>query len=307
MYTRGSGVFARGTYTGITLDPGSPLTPGFGPEQEDFFDVRTYAVSVGGGLAYQISRRWAFNAGAGAGTTYREHSSLTSVLTYGGQAGVSTRIGRDQSLGFSYTYGHFEYRRRFGFGEMHGVGVSYSRPLWFTRRWAFSAGVGVYRVHGTRLERVFIDPAIARLIGISTGLEVTDRVFRGTSMGVSIARSFQKSSVSFNYSRGFNPGSGLYLASESQSVGASYTYRGIRDWSLGLTARYGTGKALLQEIPPRHSASATAFASRRLTTYLHLGMSAAVRRAEIGNLHRDSWSVSLGLGFAPGEAPLAFW
>ncbi len=66
--------------------------------------------------------------------------------------------------------------------------------------------------------------------------------------------------------------------------------------------------ARTQQLPHFRRYGVHANVSRRLLDWLHFTTATGVRRSEVsGRFRRDSWFVSAGFGFSPGEVPVSFW
>src|SRR5207237_3166706 len=112
-----------------------------------------------------------------------------------------------------------------------------------------------------------------------------------------------------NYSYGFNPGNGVYLTSRSKTGSASYGYSVIRKWNLGASMSYATLGSLSQNLAQYSSYTAGAGATYTLTGALHLVSRYDYRHYDLDqtSFRRNSYRVTFGFGFSPGDVPLTLW
>jgi hypothetical protein len=178
------------------------------------------------------------------------------------------------------------------------------------RRWELNASVGAMNVEVLGTRQVQIDPAIAAIIGVSTGAEVFYRNIILGSGAVSLRRSSRSGNIAVQLSRSVSPGNGLILTSQADiaaanysrrlsrrlNMDASYTYSRLRGIGLisGNFETHGAGLGLGWQVAKY--AQVTARYDRRnsltsaFTTY---GLN--------GN------RFSLGVMFTPSDIPVSLW
>ena len=92
------------------------------------------------------------------------------------------------------------------------------------------------------------------------------------------------------------------------SATASYSFTGIRDVSVSFSATHNRFTALTQSIGKYKGYTASLSSGYRLFSIVHLTGSLTGSRYQLGGsgFDQDSYTVSVGLAFSPGEYPLQF-
>jgi hypothetical protein len=274
--------------------------------EEDVIDTRTRFLSSGGDLTFQKSARLSLHAGATGFTVHREAAGLAGVTGFSTRGDVAYMLDRNSTLALDYGYINYTFNRAFGSSNAHLLALNYSKRL--GRRWNGSLRAGMYRLEFLTTQQVAIDPAIAAILGQRSATEVFYGITYGSVFGGTLNGNFRRSGVAFNYLRGIIPGNGLYLTSVVDRLSASYNYRGLRTWTVGGGAMISQYSARTQQLPHFRRYGVHATVSRRLSDWLHFTSATGVRRSEVsGRFRRDSWFVSAGFGFSPGEVPVSFW
>jgi hypothetical protein len=207
-----------------------------------------------------------------------------------------------------YGFAHHHFTQQFGNAYVHSVAGQYAATL--GRRWNFSSRLGVYRLESERLGRAQLDPAIAAILGQTTATEAFHGVNYGLIAGATLSRPFRRSGqFTMSYNRTVLPGNGIYLTSQSDIAGLGYSYAGLRNWSLGAAASYTRlSTRLRQNLGSLESYFANVNVGRRIISSLHFGSSAGLRRIHYLNAQRqDTYQISIGFTFTPGEFPLSFY
>ena len=304
-----SRAYALGGMEGNTLnygdysqgaDPTLRAVPRF-----DLLDTRTYYVAGGGDLVYQRSPRLSFRAGGTATGIRRRVSGLVGLDSFNGRSDVMYGLSRNSTIGVDYSFDRFRFVRGFGSSDIHTSAVNYS--VRFGRNWTLALRGGGYRLENLRAVPVALNPAVAAILGQGSFVEAFYSVSYGTVYGAGLSRNFRRSGISFRYDRGISAGNGVLLTSRNDSAGASYSYHGWRRWSLSLNANASRMTTTFQDQGSYNFYTAGVVTSYRIARYLHVVGNSAWRRYQLGELSklRNSYLVSLGLGFAPGEVPLS--
>ena len=286
----------------LSIDPTVPTVP-----QNDIFDSRTYYLTSSGSVRYHKSNRLSFVAQGTGFTVRRASTSLAGVLGVSASGAVAYRLSRTQTIGAGYTYSQWTFNRSFGDANVQTTFANYKRQL--GRRWTAGGTVGVYRLEAVGLRRVGLDPVIAALLGTGSAVEVFYTKTYGTTLAAHLGAQFRHSAVNFGYSRSINPGNGVYLSSQVETLYAAYSYVPFRNWSAGLQATYSRMSPRTQVLNRYQQYTGGANIGRSIFGWLSYNASASVRRYEIVNtgFQRDAYVVSMGFGFSPGEIPVSFW
>jgi opacity protein-like surface antigen len=258
-------------------------------------------------VTYQKTARLSFNAGADAFVTRRRSSALYGFTGYRVRGDLAYRTSRYATTGVAYDFTHFEYTKGFGGSDIHTVQFVQSFRL--GRYWELSARAGGSRVETLGLTRVAIDPVIAAIVGRSSAVEVIYRINWVPSADVTLTRAFRHASMSFDYQRGVTPGNGLFLTSRQEAATGSYTYTGIRKLNIGLQAGYSSIGSLTQTIGNYAGLTGGGGLTYNLTKALHFVTRYDYRHYDVDQttFKRNTYRVTMGFAFSPGDVPLALW
>ncbi len=287
----------------IEFDPSTTYLP-----TNDFFDNRTIAFSAQPSLAIQRSRRLSFLFGGDGFLVRRWSSALYGVKGVGAHGDLQYRLSKRTTIGAMYQFLHYSFTGIYGSTDSHTLAATYSAIL--SRSTQFSATAGVSRYENIFVEIVPIDPAIAAVIGISSAQRVTYQAHYIPNVSARLSKVVPRGAIFLNASHGLNPGNGLFLTSISTDVGGGYSYSGVRRWALSAGANYDTSTSQGNVLGQYGSYSATVSASRQVAPYTHGVLSFMARKYDSGNFknyNKWSYSVNLGLSFAPGDIPIRFW
>jgi hypothetical protein len=275
--------------------------------QNDIFDNRTIFLSTAADLIYNMTSRLSFNMGGEGDLTRRRSTALYGSTGASAHGDVQYRFGRNSILGADYRFTNFTYTRGFGSTDIHSVGLNYSAKV--TRHVQLSMRIGCARVESLGLAQVQLDPAVAALLGESVSIQAAYSLHYVPDMSASLTDSFRHSQFGVTYTDGVSPGNGVYLASRSQSGGASYSYTGIHYWNFALNATYARMNAIVQTLGAYTSYGAGAGVTRELGKGLHAVLRLDASHYDVaGNsfLHTQ-YRASAGLSFSPGDKPLRLW
>ena len=300
-----AGTFSRayGFYNQFGVsDPSFASIPTF-----DMLDDRTYYLSSMADVTWQKSARLSFNAGGDGFITRRKSNSLIGYSGIRVRGDVAYRYSRNSTIGVAYSFNHYEYTSSFGAIDLHGLNLNHSTRL--TRQWELNLLLGGYRMESLALAQVAIDPVVAAIIGQSTGVEARYRVNYLPNFVVSLNRAFQRASLGFSYTRGFNPGNGIYVGARTEAAGVSYGYTGIRKWNIGASGGYGTYSGVLQGDAGMKSFLGGVGITYQVQRFIHLNVRGDYRNWNISTTgyKRVPYRVSLGIAFSPGDMPLSIW
>jgi hypothetical protein len=272
----------------------------------DLLDTRTYYAAGGADLIHQKSARLSFGMGGTAFAVRRRSKALIELNGYHARGDIMYRLSRNSTLGVDYSFSSYQFVRSFGASDFHMVALNYSTRL--SRDWTLSLRGGGYRLENLRSVVVQLDPVVAALLGQTAGIEAFYGINWGTVFGVAVSRNFRRAGLSFRFDRSINPGNAVLLTSRGDEVSAVYSYHGWRRWSLSLGATGMRMATTFQGAGVYKQYTAGASTSYRLGRYIHLVGHSGWRRYELSGRSgrgRDSYFLSVGLGFAPREVPLS--
>jgi hypothetical protein len=269
------------------------------------FDNRYTQVQGGMDVSYLASSRTVYTMGGTAYTIHRGSSQLAGVNGYVLRGSIKHRISRVTTLLVSYEHTHYDYPRAFGEADIEQFSGGVTRR--FGRAWDVTLSGGVYQIQTQGVESVSVDPAIAALLGTS----LTSRTFYKDSwlptIVGSLSRAFRRASLSVNYSRGANPGNGVYLASQKESYGGVFSYSGIRKWSFSIGADKSRLSSVAQQLVAFNTYSGYSAINRKLGLGLQLGAQYTIRNQKlVGDVfNRTGSTVSINLTYSPGDIPVS--
>jgi hypothetical protein len=298
MYSRSYGWFNGYQY----FDPAFANVP-----TNELFDGRTIYMSTMGDITYTMSPRLSFNVGGSGMVVRRRSQSLVGTTGWTARGDVAYRASRTFAVGADYNFSHYEFTGSFGASDIHTVSVDLSARL--GRGWDLGLRAGGARVEILGLRSVAVDPVIAAIIGRTTGVEVLYETQYLPSIEATLARVFRRSSLSFGYGAGVDPGNGMYLTSRSNRGSMSYSYTASRRWNFGLSGGYGSYSGLSQSLGKYESYNAGGGLTCKLMNWVHLVGRYDARRytIESSTFRRFNHRASVGIAFSPGDLPLSLW
>jgi hypothetical protein len=273
----------------------------------ELFDTPTTALMSTARLVHQRTARLSFSIGGNGFVVRRRSVALVGANGYHASGSVAYRLTRYQTIGFAYTFGHFDFQNRYGQSDMHGVALNYSARV--GRRWEIGLAAGGYRIESQRLTQVPVDPFIAAILGQAYGVEKFHGVSYLPHFEARITRSFRHSTASLGYDRTVLAGNGLYTTASMESANAGFSWTGIRRVALQGGASYNRLSGITQQLGVYRGYSASGGFSTRLGRAVSMIGRIDGRRYSIHGtaLSRTYYRATLGFGFTPGDIPLAIW
>jgi hypothetical protein len=271
------------------------------------FDNRFYYLQSTADVNFIQSARTIYTFG-GDGFWVRRHAAgLAGTNGYNLRGSIQHRLNKRQTLGAIYQHMHLDFPPAFGQSDLDIGELFFAAEL--SRRWTFSMSAGALVAQIQGIEQVAVDPVIAALLGTS----FSERAFylhtASPSGRAGLQGRYRNSQISLSYAQEVTPGNGLYLTSLQKGGGASYTYSGIRNWSLSLGGGYMTLQGVGQGIQPYSGITGSAGATYRITGALHAVARFDARDQQISVIgyKNNSYRVVIGLAFSPGDLPLSLW
>ena len=285
---------------------GNSLTR-FNDPLNDPFDTRSNAVHASGGVAHMLADRTQISFHGSGFYVRRDNPAL--VDSQGAVGGVSYRhmLGPNKAIGATYNYLFFFFPGGFGESKLHLATIDYSHQL--SEVWNLQLSAGGFRSENERLTQVALDPLLAAITGQSTLLQA----FRGVSyqplIQATIARQFQRGSLSFFYNRTIHPGNAFLTTAVNERGGTQYSYTATERLNFGFTVNAQRSSALVQNVGRYTSIGGGVGINYRLWRFIHLTARTDIRRWKIRGapLDQDRVSVMAGLTFSPGDRPLSLF
>ena len=279
-----------------------------GIPSNSLFDVRTNYGSGNGAITYSLSSRTSLSFSGGGYVLKRQNSALVSVSGLQARGDLSRRINKTTSIGIDYNFATFQFSRSFGDTYVHGVGFFVARQ--FGRRWELNARIGALKVETLGTRQVQIDPAIAAIIGVSSGQEV---FYSNTILGsgtVSLTRTSRQGNLSFQFSRSVNPGNGVILTSQNDTAGAGFNRRLSRKLNFDVSYNYNRMRGIGLIAGDFRTQSAGVGLGWQASRYTQVTARYDRRNTETSsfakyNLNGNRFAV--GVIFTPADIPVSLW
>ena len=160
------------------------------------------------------------------------------------------------------------------------------------------------------VQNVPLDPAVAAIIGVAVASEVAYRVDYVPSLAGRLSYTVQHGVFFLSGGHSVTPGNGLFLTSTSTNVGLGYSYTGLKHWGINASLGYNRSNSIGNVVGNYGGYVGSLNLSRSLFRYTHGVLSAYFNKYASGafsNYNRWTYSIRLGLGFAPGDVALRMW
>ncbi len=273
----------------------------------ELFDSRTNALISGGQAIYQRSARTSFGMGMTGFLVRRRSDALVGANGWTASGNWAYRLGRRSTIGVNYSFNRFQFTNRFGDSSVHGVALDYSRRL--SRRWELALRAGGYRVETSRLVVIRLDPAIAAILGQTTGIQAFHGINYMPQYTARLTYSFHRSSITGEYTRMISAGNGVYLTAGQEYAAGSYTNQATRRLTVTMGAGTSRMRGLTQDLGRYQAYHGYGGLSIRVAEQFAIQTRFEVRTQEIQQtlLDRNSYRVTVGFGWTPGEYPVSLW
>lgn len=298
---RAFGGFVGGGGLDAASNPGLPVN--------SLFDVRTNYGGLNGSLTYNLSNRTSISLSGGGYTVRRRNRALVGVDGVQARGDLARRINKRTSIGIDYSFATFQFTRSFGDSYIHGLGFFVSRQ--FGRAWELSARVGALNVETLGQRTVQIDPAIAAIIGVSSGQEV---FYSNNILGsgtLSVTRTSRAGGLMFSYSRGVNPGNGIILTSQMDTAMASYNRRLSRQLNADVSYNYSRLRGIGQLAGDFATHVAGVGLGWQVTRWSQLTARFDRRNSSTSGgqnlFNLNGNRLAFGVTFTPADLPLSLW
>lgn len=308
-------------YLNLNLkESGGSFTRGFGlPFGSEFFtspvseslsspallDNRVNYVSSEGELTYERSVRLAFSVAAEGFLLRQQSNELFGIGGYLARAAATYRLSRHATIGGEYDFTHFGITTHLGAADLQMVGVNYAALL--SRTWEVALRAGAVRAEMRSSVPISSDPAVAGITGRQTGFETAYQLNNSSSIAARIAKNTRYALLQVEYERGLSPGNGLWVASTIGGVHASYTYTGIRRWSVETACGYSSMTNVFRSVQQYHGYNGDVSVSRLLEKHVRMIARIDLRQYDVTTFllpNRMFYRITLGVSFHPGSSAI---
>ncbi len=302
-----AGTYSQG-FGGVAGVTPLEITGGVNPANGLLFDNRSTFLQGGMDVTYQKSPRNSFTVGGQGYDVLRQSQALVGMNGYTLHGSFEHRLSMHSSIAIVYTHYHYDFPTAFGESTSDALQLGYTTAF-DRRRWTLRILGGGMQTEVEGLETVALDPLIANILGVPTTVQTYYRKTIIPNITASLSRKFKQSNLNFQYDQGVAPGNGVYLTSRQQDAGASYSYNGVRKTSLNVSGGYNSFASLGQTLAPYHYFGAGASVTYEVGRSLHLTARYDSRHQDIeqNTFKKDSYRMSFGIAFSPGDIPLSIW
>ena len=272
------------------------------PTQE-LFDARSYFAGASAGATYSLSSRQSFRVSGNGSSVRRRARGLVDMQSYGASGDYVPRLSRRTSMGFSYTFNHFDYSKVFGESDVHTLGGHFSRKV--GRDWQFSGSLTGSDQSTVGVRSVALDPVLASLLGRGSGAEVFESNNLLYGYSASVVKRIRRSNASFSAQRAIIPGNGYFLTSINRTVSAGFSHSVSRD--LAFNGNFGYSKLSSLGFTSGDFKGWTGGASATYKVSESIGVNTRydwrtfdLQKTTFG---RTGYRVSIGLTYFPAQGP----
>jgi hypothetical protein len=256
-------------------------------------------------VIWQKSYRLSFSAGASYFAIIRSSPLLLGTSGEQARGDVNYRLTRKMTVGAYYSFSHYVYPHGFGNSDINTVGLIYSYALSRTLQVRFRGGVS--RIESLGLETVQIDPAIAVLLGRSSGTIDAYLVRRTSDISAQVVKDFRGgSTLSLSYASGVSPGNGVFQTSEQTSISANFSAKVLRTYTIQAGIGRDTLVAATQNLGNYQSEYGRIALARVYRRGIGLSLTADYRHFDLAlpTSVRSQVRVTSGITWSPGSGRL---
>jgi len=295
-------------FTSLSLQPtewfGTQLTNQPFNNRMTWFDSRV-------ALKYQKSRRLSFTAAVEGSVVDLASPLLVGTHGVSAMGDVAYLLTRHVSIGVDYSFAHYGYTT-FGSADISTMSGNFSWRL--SRTVDASLQFGVARRDILGLALVPLDPDVAAILGVASGIQVSRDVYNAPAFDFRLSKRWHHATADVGFQRSTSAGNGLLLTSDATSVEAGLQYTPSRRWNFSFHA----GRTQLQALPGMQELTSTGFTSynnyigdvsltRTIGPTLQIVARFDVRPFTdlyAGYPTRTFYSSSIGFRFTPREIPV---
>jgi hypothetical protein len=296
-----AGTYSNSLFANSIAYVGQSVTPG-----QALFDNRTTFVEGGMDFYYQPSSRLILTAGGQGFDTVRQSHALYGVRGYTLRGGIERKMSSTTRLGAFYDHNHYDYPRAFGESTIDGFSLGGTK-LFDRNRLSVRLLAGGMMVQTEGVEQITLDPLVASILGVSTGVQAYYQKTFLPRGQFSIRRQFRTSALGGEYRRDINPGNGSYLTSVQEIATGGYDYTGVRKLSAGINFRWSTFSAIGQTLGKYREYGGNVHAAYAITSSLHATMAYNRNKQDIqvSSFTNNTSRFQLGITYSPGTIPLS--
>jgi hypothetical protein len=269
------------------------------------YDLGTKQFSSQADMTWQKTSRLSFSGGGSYFGIARNSPLLLGVTGQQARGDVNYRLTRQLTVGSYYSFSHYVYPHGVGNSDTNTFGLITSYAINRTMQFRFRGGLS--RVYSLGEQTVEINPAIAALLGVSSGIIDSTQTYKTTDFSAQFVKDFRaRATASLAYARGISPGNGVYQTSQQESISATLTVKVFRTYSFQAGLGRDTLQSIAQNLGRYQSEYARISLNRTYRRGIGVSLAAEYRYFDIANLGalRNQLRITSGVSWSPGTGRL---
>lgn len=245
--------------------------------QANFVWQKSARMSFDGGVTYFLIS-WDNSASSdnAAASSATGSPGLVGMTGEQAQGEMTYRLTRKMTVGSYYSFSHYLFAGGWGMSDTNTMGGIFSYALTKTMQVRLRAGASV--VDSRMLQSVPIPPAIALLLGQSSGLVDVYSLTTTTDISAQAIKDFRRGkTVNVAFAHGVMPGNGYLLTAVQESISAGYGMPLFRRYMFQATVGRNTLTSVGTAFPGYQTDFGTLSISRRFEQGVNANFSATYR------------------------------
>lgn len=268
------------------------------------FDDSTIQSTNSVSLTWQRSARMSMNFSASYFFISRGNTALVSTrgLQFGND--LSYRFTRKTTLGVYYSHTVYQYNHGAGNTTGNSGGLLYSYALNSRTELRVRAGMSVLQNFG--IVSVSIDPAVAALLGRSSGLIQSYVVTNASDVSASLNKTLRGDrNLHLSFTKGTTPGNGVFIASQQQTIEGGMNLLFLRKYRVSLNGARTSLDSISQQVGQYKSDTVHFGVSRSLFRHTQSDIGMEYRHFVITDspMLRNQFRFTVGISWSNGDFP----
>jgi hypothetical protein len=252
--------------------------------------------SLQGDFVWQQTMRLSFDGGGSYFAVERNTPGLLGMTGRQVHTDVNYRLTRRMTVGGYYSLGDYIYPHGFGTSTINTVGGIFSYA--FSRTLQVRLRGGASNVASRGFQQIPVDPAIATLLGQSSGIVDVSSQTKTSDLSAQIVKDFgRRRTVNIAFAHGVAPGNGIFQTSTQESISAGFAAQVFRRYNFAAGLNYSTLSSITAALGVYKSDGANVSISRAFG----LGLSGSVgfdyRHYDVTQFIglRNEWRITSGI------------
>lgn len=265
------------------------------------FDNGSKQGNLSTSLNWQLTGRWNASATASYFGIIRDSDALYGVTGSGASGNLTYRLTRKMTVGTTYSFNQYVYPHGLQTSDTQIIGGIFSYSLGRSVQIRFNGGMSHTETLGQ--QTVTIDPIIAAILGVKSGIIDAYDAFSASSLSTQVVKDFRSNgSISFAYARGVTPGNGLFTTSLQKSLSLGYSGKFLRKYSFTISGSRDETQAAVQQTPGIYSGETAQMGfSRGVGHGASANLSVIYRHFDIASFSSLRNQLTISSGFSWGN------